>query len=57
MDRSTLEKYKDKALPLDYVYIERLKKLRKESDYSPFFDVLDYMIDNRIWLEMENLIL
>ena len=57
MDRSTLEKYKDKALPLDDVYIERLKKLRKESDYSPFFDVLDYMIDNRIWLEMENLIL
>lgn len=57
MDIDTLIRYEAKALPLvGEKYIKRLSSLLENPEYAIFHDVIGYMLERKIWLEMENLI-
>ena len=58
MDKETLEKNIDKAIEItDEGYIEELKKLLGDKDYEVFHPVLKVMVEKKIKLEQESLII
>lgn len=58
MDLVTLEKNSDKAMPLeDQKYINSLRDAVNDEKYSYFKDVIEYMIDHKIRLEQESLLI
>lgn len=56
MDKDTLIKYKAKTQNFGTEYRERLVKLRNDSKYACFYDVIDFMLENNIRLEQESMI-
>ncbi len=57
MDKQTLEKYKNQAKPIESdEYCKKLQGLLENSSYNCFFDVIEFMLENKIKLEQEILL-
>lgn len=56
MDLETLKRHEEKAQKITSSYGKNLKKLLNLPEYSPFSDVISYMLENEIKLEQEALL-
>ena len=54
MDIETLKAYEAQWNPFDADYARKLEKLKSDSKFEPFRDVIDFMLVHRCRLEQEN---